>query len=111
MGVANVSGRFIGAGKIHPIIRGERIFLNGLLVIGECIGGVWVREIQLMVTAQGVPGFGIAGFERSAAFDNLQPVRMDAMIGHPKPGGLVRQEERHCQSENQDGRAVWGCLQ
>ena len=42
-----------------------------------------------MMASQHIPRFGVAGFERGAAFDSFEVAGMNAMVGQPEPHRLV----------------------
>ena len=107
---AYIAVGFIGAGQVHPEGCGERIILNGPLIVSEILLRVGVGEIELPVTAQQVPGPGVSWFERNAAFDYLQPRGTDAMVSQPEPNGLVGEECAGRQRERQNCRARWNSL-
>ena len=82
---AQISVRFIRTGQVHPERCGERIILNGALVVSEFLLRVSIGKVELPVAAQKVPSLGIAGFERNPAFDYLEPCGTNAMVSQPKP--------------------------
>jgi len=59
--MGNVTDSFVGACQVHPVICGERIFLDCFLEGFHGLAGIAGDKIQLLETAQSVPGCRVSG--------------------------------------------------
>ncbi len=66
--------------------------MDGSLIIFLSQQRIGVGEVELPVTPQDVPSFGVAGLQRGATLDDFELAGMDAVVGEPESRGLIAKE-------------------